>query len=134
MELAGSFEEVEVEISYYCDWDYGMLVLDLVVDFSEVSDEVCVVLWSSVDAEVDVVWCCFLLVWEGVQFHNFGVGDAVGCDYFVVYTAFDVYCYIWLVGSFVVVDIKLGGVVVGDVGVRQENEVGLVLELVDGLL
>jgi hypothetical protein len=51
-----------------------------------------------------------------------------------VYTVFNVYGYIWLVGSFVVVDIKLGGVVVGDEGVRQEDEIGLVLELVDGLL
>jgi hypothetical protein len=134
MEILGSFEEVEVEISHHCDWDYGMFVLDLVVDFSEVSDEVCVMYWSSVDAEIDVVRCCFLLVWEGVQFHNFGVGDAVGCYYFVVYTVLNVYGYIWLVGSFVVVDIKLGGVVVGDEGVRQEDEIGLVLELVDGLL
>ena len=42
-----------------------MLVLDLVVDFSEVRDEVCVVSWSSVDAKEDVVRCCFLLELSG---------------------------------------------------------------------
>ncbi len=95
-----------------------MFVLDLAVDFSEVSDKVCIVPWSSVDAEVDVVRCCFLLVWEGVQLYDFGMGGAVGRYHFVVYTVFDVYRYVGLVGSFVVVDVKLAGVVVGDVGVR----------------
>ena len=109
-------------------------MLDLVVDFSEVRDEVCVVSWSSVDAKEDVVRCCFLLVWKGVQFYKFGLVDAVGCYYFVVHAVLDVHCYVWLVGSLVAIDVKLGGVVVGDVGVCQENEVGLVLELVDGHL